>query len=676
MGKKKIVLRKKPKVIPPRYKQELNSGQYQAVIHEQGPALVIAGAGTGKTRMLTYRCAYLIEMGTPADSIVLVTFTKKAAQEMIRRVEGLIGPKTKGMYSGTFHHLANLILRRYAQKIGFENNFTILDQADQKQLMKIIHGRNITKDEKQLFPKPAQLCDIYSKRINLGIKLAEIIDFYYPSYTELTSRITKIINQFVAEKKKNNQMDFDDLLVYFLIFLQNHNASARFRQKIRHVLVDEFQDVNAVQAKIIRELAENALSITVVGDDAQSIYRFRGANFKHMLDFPVEYENTTKYFLETNYRSTPEILALANVSIAHNEIQFEKNLKATRQSKEKPMLIPCKDIPQEADLICQQIQDHREEGIPLNEQAVLFRSKFQTIQLEQELIHRKIPYEMRAGTKFFEQAHIKDLLSSLAIIVNPKDQIQWIRILSLHSGITSLSAEKIIQSLTTNTHQLEQFVVADLPAIVKGKRIQKVGVTQLKDLQHFYLHTIFDVNTQKILPDDLLPRLPQLIKSITKYITPLIKKKYQKNFDDRLRDFNELTNFASQYNNIASFLADILTQYNIRGESIQNGDPIEREKSLILSTIHQAKGLEWKIIYLINLAEGRMPSSRAIGDPEEIEEERRLFYVACTRAKDILYLTYPIFIWRQNYDDISGPSRFIEEIRQDNVFDEVELEQE
>ncbi len=471
-------------------------------------------------------------------------------------------------------------------------------------------------------------------------------------------------------------MDFDDLMVYFLVFLEKDEASTNFKKKIKHVLVDEYQDVNSIQARIVDNLAEYAQSLIVVGDDAQAIYRFRGGDFTHMLNFPKNHPTAMEYKLETNYRSVPEILDLANASIGHNQHQFAKNLKTTRPSDEKPMMVPCADLEQEAELICQQILDYREQGVPLHEQAVLFRSAYNSLNIEQKLVQENIPYDMRAGIRFFERAHIKDLLAFLTVIVNPADQVQWMRILSLHEKISSISAQKVLILLSPESNQLEQFCFSNLATILKGKRIQKTGLQSLIRLQDFFKTLIMDEIKKCLVPREQMQSIPEIMAKIITYLTPMLKENYKKNYEDRIRDLEELMGFAAKYSDITALLGDILTQFDLQGESIEEGVIVEEEKPLVLSTIHSSKGLEWKIVYMINLAEGRMPSSRAIGDSEAMEEERRLFYVGCTRAKDVLMLTYPRFLPYRSYDTINGPSRFLTEIEASKVFDEIELEEE
>ncbi|MHA1672033.1 MAG: ATP-dependent helicase, partial [Promethearchaeota archaeon] len=671
MAKKKITLRIPEPSVSPRFQKELNPEQLQAVLHKSGPAIVIAGAGSGKTRMLTYRVAYLIQNNTPASAIILVTFTKKAAQEMLARVQGLVGSEIKGLKAGTFHHLANMTLRRYGKLLKIDPNFTIMDPGDQKHFMKYILGQRFDPEERRRFPKPTQILGMHSKTINLGIPLSKVLSEYYPAFLDQIVDITDTLSVFTKQKKVNNTMDFDDLLVNFLKFIRNKKVAAKYLECIRHVLVDEYQDMNAIQAEIVELLGKNAKSITIVGDDAQAIYKFRGGDFQHMLNFPKIFPNCQTYKLETNYRSTPEILKLANASIAKNHVGFKKELRTTRKSGNLPMMIPCTDLYQEAQLICQQVLQHRDEGIPLNEQAVLFRAHYHTMNLEQELVRQNIPYIMRAGVRFFEQAHIKDLVSYLAVMVNPTDRIQWIRILSMHEGVSDSGAGKIITTISKQTQVLTNFVYCNLAREMQGKRLRKAGLENLKQLQQFFRKLAFQSGTKQRYTEDQLPNLPQMIEKVTQYLKPMFPTRYPKNYEDRLRDLRELMNFGAKYNTITAFLADILTQYNLQGETIEDGDRTIEEAPLVLSTIHQAKGLEWKVVYIISLLDGRLPSARAIGDEAEIEEERRLFYVACTRAKDVLYLTYPEIVQRFDRDQISGPSRFLEEIEKEKVFEEV-----
>ncbi|OLS14340.1 MAG: UvrD/REP helicase [Promethearchaeota archaeon CR_4] len=674
LGKKTFIVKVPVKPVSDRFHKELNAEQLAVVTHRKGPALVIAGAGSGKTRALTYRVAYLIEQGCSPASIVLVTFTKKAAEEMTRRVERVSGGKTQGLLAGTFHHLCNLFLRKYAQALGYSNNFSIIDRDDQLSLFRLIMGQAIPKDQKTRYPKASEFSDIYSTALNQEKQVEDIVKTEYPDYTRVVPEIKKILQGYHDKKRETNVMDFDDLLLNFLVLLRTETVSDKVRKGIRHVLVDEFQDVNAIQADIVFELSKGAESLVVVGDDAQAIYSFRGANFKHMLKFTERYPGTQTYKLETNYRSRPEILALANASISHNLEQFEKELRTSRSRGEKPALCPCPTQDVEAYFICQKILQFRHEGIPLHEIAVLFRANSHRIALEKALVESNIPYVVRAGMRFFEQAHIKDTLAYLIILTNPKDEVQWTRVLTMHPGVGETAAQKIIATFIQNPNPMEKFVSENLDHTLSGMRVRVQGKLALGALQQFFLKHIFNPADRTQLPTDKWPDLPALLDTIIQYITPFLSTKYE-NWADREADLHELVNFGAKYHDITAFLSDILTIMSFKGETLLEGSEIEQERPLVLSTIHQAKGLEWQAVFVINLVEGGLPISRAIGEDAAIEEERRLFYVACTRAKDYLFLSYPQFSPRFYVQDVFGhPSRFLEEIRELKVFDEWEIE--
>jgi len=665
--------------ISERYKNELNPEQFDVVTHKNGPALVIAGAGSGKTRALTYRVAYLIENGTVPEAIVLVTFTKKAAQEMVDRVIKLVGAKGKRCNAGTFHHIANQTLHQYGHTIGLQNNFSIMDESDQKFLMKLVLIQVLDKEERKKHPNSAKMVKIYSKQINSALTLKNTLTRDFPQYKSLLPTIQQVLEEYNKAKRRNNQLDFDDLMLLYLKFLQE-DVSTSFKKQIQHVLVDEFQDVNAVQAKIVDFLSEYSKSLVVVGDDAQAIYRFRGADFTHMLNFPKNYPGSTRYKLEENYRSTPEILNLANTSIQHNVNQFKKELRTTIQSGTLPLQVDCDDVEKEARFIVQMIEDHKKEGIPYHHQAVLFRSAFHSIPVEQHLLKKQIPYEVRAGLRFFEKAHIKDLLAYLIIFINPKDRIQWFRVLDMHTGISEMAAQKVLDIISLDSNGLEEFVNLDLVTILTGKRIQQKCITSLQELQEIIRSIMFDTSKQpySLLPTNKKVSLTRIIEDLEKYVNPLMKIRYPEDYTERIQDFKSIIEFSSSYNSISSFLEDIITQTDlIKTKS----DTKNKTKPLILSTIHQAKGLEWDVIYLMNLTNGRMPSSQIFGDYSDedediysLEEERRLFYVAVTRAKKYLYLTHPKYVRQTSNRFIPEGSKFLEEIRDTGVFEEGELE--
>ena len=694
--KKKIKLRPKKVKPPENFTKDLNPQQLDAATQLSGNILIIAGAGTGKTRALTYRCANLIHQQGSGDGIIQVTFTKKAAEEMIGRVESLVGKYTRGLRAGTFHHLANLMMRPYAELIGFHPNFTILDSADKNLFLKNMRDAKIPEGKgKKMYPTGAQLSIIYSRAVNLGKKVREIIMDSYPQYEDQISWVVQLRKDFVKQKKHNNVMDFDDMLVYFKLMLEKAKKGSegqgptesdkiftglsRLLGRINHVLVDEYQDVNHIQAEIVKLLGTYAKSLAVVGDDAQAIYKFRGANFRYMLDFPKNYTDCKEFMLNINYRSTPEILDFANCSIKNNIEQFPKELKSTRPSGELPWVVPTGDLQEEADFVCSQILENRDDEIPLHEQIVLFRSKFHSMILEKELLLQGIPYVMRAGMRFFESAHVKDLISFLSIIANSADEIQWTRVLSLHAGMGAKAIMKVIGALNTDPREslqnIEKFCRWDIETQLKGMRVQAHGKASLKMLQKFLSKTCLD-SKKCLLDDEKLPRVSDIIGHIIKYMEPRIKEIYKdKKPEDRLRELMELQGFATKYHTIQSLLSDILVQVNLVGDSVENGAPVEEEKPLVLSTIHQAKGLEFKVVFLIGAMEGRFPSYRSIGDVEEIEEERRLFYVATTRAKNKLIVSYPAttYSFSQYRSVISKRSRYLEEIDRD-LYTEIEFE--
>ncbi|MBN2157051.1 MAG: ATP-dependent helicase [Candidatus Lokiarchaeota archaeon] len=680
---KKIILKHDPSIVqipnPDMYKQELNVEQHNVVTHKSGPALVIAGAGSGKTRALTYRVAYLIESGISPESIVLVTFTKKAAQEMIGRVTKLVGKKGSRCIAGTFHHIANQTLHKYGHTIGLQNNFSVMDESDQKTLMKLVIMQVLNKEERKKHPNSARMVKIYSKQINRALTLKETLRRDFPQYKSSLPTIQKVLIEYDKAKHRYNQLDFDDLMLYFLKFLQEE-SSKNFKKQIQHVLVDEYQDVNAVQAKIIDFLSEKAKSLVVVGDDAQAIYRFRGADFSHMLNFPKDNPTCIEYKLEENFRSTPEILKLANSSIQHNKKQFKKLLRTTLVSGELPLQVDCEDVEKESRFIIQTIEDHQSNGIPLHKQAVLFRSAFHSIPIEQQLLMHKIPYEIRAGLRFFEKAHIKDLLAYLIIFTNPMDRIQWLRVLSMHPGISDVAAQKVLNEFLPNKNVLVEFVNADLSTIMKGKRVQTKGLSGLIKLQKLFQTIMFDTSTKPylLLSNKKIASLPIVIEKIKAYITPYLKIRYPTDYKERSLDFDSILEFSSSYSSISSFLEDIITQTDLVSRKKENKNKV---KPLVLSTIHQAKGLEWDVVYLINLVNGRMPSSQIFGDYGEkdiyaLEEERRLFYVATTRAKKFLYLTHPLYVRQPMNKTIPDGSIFLDEIQEEGVFEEGVLEDE
>nr|MDO8112389.1 ATP-dependent helicase [Candidatus Sigynarchaeota archaeon] len=658
-----------------KYKELLNDEQYPAVMHEKGPALVIAGAGSGKTRVLTYRVARLIESGIPPQAIMLVTFTKKAAEEMITRVQKLINFSKEKLVAGTFHSVANRFLRRYAKILGFEPNFAILDESDAEQLMKKALGTIIeSKDpeERKRYPKPGTLVDMYSRSMNLHMSVKDVIANWYSQFLDLEPDIQHVLKTYFDLKKKNNFMDFDDLLVYFLRLLRTDGVNDQVFKQVRHLLVDEYQDVNQLQADIVIEIGLRAESIMVVGDDAQSIYLFRGASVQHMLDFEHLLPGTQKFFLTSNYRSTPQILNLANASIKHNKNQFKKDLQSTAKPGLFPQVVQCIDDEEEANFICQKILESHSKGIPFHEQSVLFRSSYQCIMLEKSLLTYKIPYVKRAGLRFYETAHVKDILSFAMVVQNPRNEIAWSRILGLLPGMGAASVERVVDMLVQSSHPLATFVSANLKVELKGRRVQASSLEAMSKLQGFYKGTVIDAATGTALPAEKLPKPETFFDAALKIYEPLLKDKYD-NADDRLLELREFITISSKYVSLDNLIEEIAISETFVGETRKSDRKNKDEKPLVLSTIHQAKGLEWDIVYMLGVAETLLPHALSMEKPEEIEEERRLFYVASTRARKELYMSYAQSRWSFTKNVIMRRSSFLDEIEKDKVFEIMKL---
>jgi DNA helicase-2/ATP-dependent DNA helicase PcrA len=630
------------------YQQELNPEQLEVVMTGDGPLLVIAGAGSGKTRTLTYRVARLIESGVDPATILLVTFTNKASKEMLHRVELLISMNTRKLWGGTFHHIANRTLRSKAHLLGYDNNFTILDREDSKELTNTcIADLNINTKEKR-FPQATIIQDIISLSVNTQEPLENIIADRYPFFFDLTDEIQRVSQTYHKRKKKNNLMDFDDLLLNWLELLKDHpSIREQYAQKFNHILVDEYQDTNRIQADCIDLLAQGHRNIMVVGDDSQSIYSFRGANFTNIIDFPKRYPDARIFKLETNYRSVPEILDLANASIINNQYQFEKNLRATRENGLQPILVPFNDVLQQATFVAQRMLELRDEGRSLNEMAVLYRAHYHSMELQMELTRRGIPFEVRSGLRFFEQAHIKDITSYLKVIVNPFDELAWKRIAKLLPKIGNARAHKIWTELSSATNPVESMNTKSITDLIP-KAYRGYWDQLAKTLNH--------LNTE-----DLLKAPAEMVQAAFKgEYESYLKNKYP-DYQSRMEDINQLIHFSQQYSSAESLLSELALLSSVTAEDVTEGG--YEDERVKLSTIHQAKWLEWDIVFIIWLVEGRFPSARSLNSTESEEEERRLFYVAMTRARDELYLGYPI--WHYNSGEPSTllkPSRFIQEL--------------
>ena len=636
------------------FASELNAQQHAAVTAPPGPALVIAGAGSGKTRTLTYRVAYLLENGVPTSGILLLTFTNKAAREMLDRVANLLPNDITGLWGGTFHSIGNRILRRHAAAAGFAPGFSIMDREDQQDILDAVIATLGLDPKDKRFPKGQVLADVFSFSINTGRSIDQVLFEKYPHFLEFSEIIAKAQERYEARKKSANSMDFDDLLEKTLKLLKtNEEIAAHYQRQFQFVLVDEYQDTNRIQADFIDILAKHHRNVMVVGDDAQSIYSWRGANFKNILDFPTRYPGAVVYKIETNYRSVPDILEVANAAIAANIEQFPKELVSSRAAASiKPALVPLADSNQQALFVAQRILDLREEGTELNEIAVLYRAHYHSMEVQMELTRHGIPFEITSGLRFFEQAHIKDLAAFLKYVVNPRDEVAFKRMVRLLPGIGARSAEQLWNEVlramegVPPSGPIASFRDLLLPLKVSAK--SKKAWEQLA-------HTL-----EEIAPGGT-PRPPaEMIASVSEAIYDDYMKVNFPNYEVRREDLKTLANFARQYESPGDFLDQLALMSSLDNEATASN---QDDEMLTLSSVHQAKGLEWKVVFVIWMADGMFPSSRSLENQEAIEEERRLFYVAITRAKDELYLTYPYLRLNAGYGEmLQRPSRFLGEV--------------
>ncbi|QQS37259.1 MAG: ATP-dependent helicase [Ignavibacteriales bacterium] len=628
------------------YQHELNPAQFEAASAVEGAYLIIAGAGTGKTRTLVYRVARLVELGYDPQSILLLTFTRKAANEMLNRASILLDNRCSKILGGTFHSFANLTLRKYAKAMNLDSSFTILDQSDSEDVINLIRSQAGFIPKEKRFPNKQTLNKVYSLNVNTGRSVENIIEENYPHFIELTQQILDIQKIYINYKHRNNLLDYDDLLVYLNEFLKSQSPSVRsLLSSIKFVMVDEYQDTNLLQADIIKGLTQLNNNIMVVGDDSQAIYSFRGASFKNIIEFPSLFNNVQVIKLEENYRSTQPILNLANHI---NETAIEKYTKVlyTRKSRgELPTIISAATENHQSKFIVQRILELREEGVSLNNIAVLFRSSFFSFDLEIELNKAGIPFVKFGGMKFIETAHIKDILAFLRIAANPKDVVSWYRVLLLHEGVGPKTAQKILDELSTG-----KISVKENPESSSKFRYEK-----LYDL--FIL--LYNITTSKSLPSEKA-------QQVCEYYYPLFRDKYD-DFNKRKKDIDIFLNITENYKSLDTLLADMAIEPII--DSVIDIDvPTKEDEFLTLSTIHSAKGLEWHTVFIIHAVDGFFPSSRAVESVESLEEERRLMYVAATRAKQNLYITYPMNLYdRETRMTLSLPSRFISDVKEGMV---------
>jgi DNA helicase-2/ATP-dependent DNA helicase PcrA len=675
------------------YARELNEQQYAAVTAPPGPSLVIAGAGSGKTRTLIYRVAYLLEQGIPAERILLLTFTNKAAKEMMRRVADLLGQELASLWGGTFHGIGNRILRQHAKLLGYERDFTIMDREDAKHLISTCVAESEVDVKATRFPKAEVLGDVFSLSVNTHKTIPELLKHHYDYFEHLAVQIADIQQRYAARKRATNAMDFDDLLVLWLRLMQEHEeVREQYQRRFQFILVDEYQDTNRLQSDLIDLLAARHQNVMVVGDDAQSIYAWRGANYQNILKFPERYPAAKIYKIETNYRSTPEILNVANAAITANVQQFAKQLAPARKAGPKPVTVVCNDASEQAAFVAQRTLELREEGGDLNKMAVLYRSHFHALELQLELTKRNIPFSITSGMRFFEQAHIKDVTAFLKLVTNPRDELAFKRLVQLLPGIGGKGADKlwkafelgspksdvrspkqgrspksepddsqspatpdqpsVMQHATRNTHQPPALLLAKCLQTCAGAVPRKASVAWAQ-----FVATVAQLEDKEVR--DNASKMIGLV--IEAGYEDYLEDSYA-NYRSRLEELEQLAVFARQFPSVEDFLTQLALLSNLEAEDEQPART--DDERLRLSTIHQAKGLEFDVVFVIMLCDGLFPSDRSLETAEGEEEERRLLYVAITRARNELYLSYPLV--RAGFggsgDMLQQPSRFLEEI--------------
>ena len=600
------------------YKRVLNPAQLEAVMTLEGPILVIAGAGSGKTRTLVYRVARLVETGVSPESILLLTFTRKAAQEMLERAAGLSDARCRFVSGGTFHSLAHRILRIHADLLGYTKSFSVLDRSDMEEVIRsLIPELGVPKGTPR-FPKRSTLASILSKAANLQQRIDRFVLEEYGQFMEFVLQIKALGRLYADYKRTHQMMDYDDLILLLrTLLVESEEVRKNLSRQYHYVMVDEYQDTNAIQADIVKWLAHEHRNIMVVGDDSQAIYSFRGANYRNMFDFPVQFPEAKIIKLEENYRSLQPILTLTNAIMDRAEEKYTKCLFTKRKGGERPRVVDTRTEPEQAMFVCRYIKEQLQEGRRITDFAVLFRAAYHSFELEAELTRQGMRYVKYGGFKFLESAHIKDFLSHLRVVVNRDEAISWVRILQLVRNVGHGRSQAIIQWMRAN--QIPPEGIGDWPALAKGDR----GLKSLAKL------------LARLVSKNGSPR--EAIEEVMEYYLPILKEK----FDDhprRQRELEQLIPMSSRYKKMRSFLDDLVLDPPTSSADLNAG---HRGETLTLSTVHSAKGLEWPVVFVIWVMEGRFPPSRAYNNPLVLEEERRLLYVAATRAKDELVMCYP-----------------------------------
>jgi DNA helicase-2/ATP-dependent DNA helicase PcrA len=628
------------------YKTQLNASQYEAITSTEGPLLVIAGAGSGKTRTLTYRVARLVEAGVPPSSILLLTFTRKAAQQMLERATELLDSRCGKVAGGTFHSFGNSILRKYASHMGLDPGFAIMDRVDAEAAISILRKEIDAGSKHRSFPRKHTLANIFSRAVN---KMTTIEDVVYDDYSHLSSdmeAISQLFQGYQRHKREHQLLDFDDLLVFLQQLLKSHpDIRERISSSFKYIMVDEYQDTNKIQAEILYLLTGAHQNIMVVGDDSQSIYAFRGANFRNIMEFPKMFPDTRIITLEENYRSVQPILNLTNVIIDQATEKYSKTLFTQKSGGSAPVLVSARDENSQSLFIVRKIREITDQGVALNQIAVLFRAGFHSFDLEIELNREQMPFIKVGGFRFVESAHIKDVLAHLRVISNPHDRISWYRILLLVNKIGPTTAQKVFEAIKNEGSGYTGLLT------VKPTTGALKGLKRLKEL-------FSDIDSYPM-------SVAKMGEAVIRYYLPILKERHD-DHPKREKDLEQLLAIMERYGNLEKFLTDMA----LEPPNTSVGDTFATETAptdrLVLSTVHSAKGLEWHTVFIIWALDGRFPSAQSIYKEEDLEEELRLMYVAATRAREKLYFTYPGQIYDRSVGVmLNRPSRFIDMMPED-----------
>ncbi|MGZ4109515.1 MAG: ATP-dependent helicase [Actinomycetota bacterium] len=617
---------------------DLNHEQRAAVLHGDGPLLIVAGAGTGKTTTLAARVGHLVERGIRPERILLLTFSRRAAREMLSRAERLSGHRDTGrVWGGTFHAVANRLLRLHGRPLGLRPDFTVLDQSDGADVMNLLREELGFAQREKRFPRKETLAAIYSRTVNAGEKLSDVLQRHYPWCVYEIDGIRQVFQAYTVRKRDQNVLDYDDLLLFWKALSASAETRDALAAMFDHMLVDEYQDTNALQADILEGMRPvgSPRNLTVVGDDAQSIYGFRAATVRNILEFPQRFPGATLIRLEQNYRSTPAILHASNAAIALSPQRHEKTLWSARDGARRPLLRTCLDEAEQCDVVCRSVLQHREDGVPLKHQAVLFRAAHHSDLLEVELARRNIPFVKYGGLKFLEAAHVKDALALLRVLENPFDEVSWFRVLQLPEGIGPATARRMMDEL--GVRRIDDDQPSPLRRFLEEPiAVPKGAADGVRALRAALGDCLADETTMS--PAAQLDRLRT-------FLEPVLARRYDAP-GARARDLEQLELLAGGYETRGRFVSELtLDPPSSTGDLA--GPPLLDEDYLVLSTIHSAKGLEWDVVHVIHAADGMIPSDMSTGDDEQIEEERRLLYVAMTRARDALHISFPQRYYRR-----------------------------